>query len=138
MSPLRSLAEAFWTKREKLAPLVAVAGIALVASQLVGSVPREVHLRYDLGPDHAALEEVRVGYLEAGEELTTARFDYARGAPAAIDHRVTLSPGRYEVVVDLRGDGALTGHGVRTFEVPADGIVRVRLFEAGAALAAAP
>jgi hypothetical protein len=127
MSLIDSLATAWRTKRRKLAPLVVAAAVLLIGRQLEGAIPREVHLRYELGPTHGALHEARIGYRLDGEEMKAVRFAYAHGAPSSIDHQVTLSPGRYEIVAELHG-GASGREVVRALEVPADGIVRVDLF----------
>jgi hypothetical protein len=134
MSLIAKLADAFRTKRRRLAPLVLLAAVAAIGGRMAGAVPREVHVRYDLGPEHGALHEAQVGYRFEGDEVQTVRFIYAQGAPRSIDHHVSLSPGRYEIVADLRGeDGAR--HVTRTLEVPADGVVRVELFDHALALA---
>lgn len=138
MSSLRSLADAFQKHRRRLAPLVLVAGALVVAPRLVGSLPREVHVRYELGPDHGGAREARIDYVLGGEAVQSVRFDYASGAPAYIDHRVSLAPGHYDVLAEVRSvDGSYRVE--RGLEVPAEGMVRIALVdEALASAGAAP
>ncbi len=114
--------------RGRLLPLLAVVAVVVAGSRLSKAVPREVSLRYDLGPDHALLTEARIGYRRDGEEVQAVRFTYDEGAPEIVSHHVSLSPGRYEVVADLLGQGPSRSF-ERTLDVPADGTVRLRLYE---------
>jgi hypothetical protein len=131
------LAARLFEKRHRVAPFVVAAAVVVIGSRLSGTVPRDVDVRYELGPDHHALTEARIGYRRDGEEIQTVRFGYRDGAPSAFDHRVTLAPGEYEVVADVRGERG-TRRIARSFEVPADGIVRLRLFESSDVEGAAP
>ncbi len=130
-----TIAERLGAKRSRLLPLLTVGAVLLIASRLSGAVPREVSLRYDLGPEHGTVTEARIGYHRDGEEIQTVRFAYARGAPSVLAHRVSLSPGRYEVVADVLGSGTSRSV-VRSLVVPAEGVVRMRLFDASPPISA--
>lgn len=115
-----------WTNRKRLARLVAVAGVALLAIHMGSNLPRQVDVRYAVGEDHGGVTEARIAYLSEGEEMKGVRFHYAHGAPRVVPHRVELPPGEYAVVADLRGPSVRRT--VRTrFEVPSDDVVRIDL-----------
>jgi hypothetical protein len=119
----------FREKRRRLLPLLVVVAVLVMGSRLAGAVPREVSMRYELAPRYGTLEEARIGYRLDGEEVKAVRFAYAEGAPSVVHHEVTLSPGHYEIVADVVHEGVASRF-IRTLEVPADGVVRVRLDEA--------
>ena len=123
--------------RKGLSRIVLIVAVLVVGGQLFEALPREVTVRYTLGPDHRSVTEARIGYELEGEELKGVRFRYAKGAPAVVDHVVELPPGRYRVVANLRGPG-LSRSTSRVLTVPADGIVRIDLFEGAFAMAHNP
>jgi hypothetical protein len=124
MPPLVSALRALLAHRRRLAPLVIVGGLLVVGWRVFGALPQEIHLRYDLGDAHAAVEEAELGYFLNGESYHTVRFGYPEGAPSRIDHRLRAGPGRYDVVVILRtSEGATRVE--QTFEAPTEGIVRL-------------
>lgn len=126
MPSFTSAARALFANRRRFAPAVIAIGVLIVGGQLMGSAPREVHLRYDLGEAHAEVEETELDYFLAGERIQSVRFAYPEGAPARLDHRVSVAPGRYDVVVTLRTPtGARSLE--RSFDAPAEGLVRVQL-----------
>jgi hypothetical protein len=90
----------------------------------------ETVVELDLGPAHADVLELRLAYLQEGEELRGVSFRFADGAPARIQHRVSLPTGEFEVQCVLRDrDGA--SH-VLTRKLRADGSGgRVRISIAG-------
>lgn len=115
--------------RRSISMLLVLGGFWIIGSRLWGAAPREISLVYELGPEHRALTEARVGYRRDGEEVQSARFTYPEGAPPAVRHQVSLPPGNYEIVADLiRGREGRSF--VRPLEVPAEGVVHVRFFEA--------
>jgi hypothetical protein len=118
--------------RRRIARIVAVVAIGAMAGHLAGSMPREVDIRYDLGPNHQDLTEVAIRYELDGEEMGGIVYRYERGAPAAVVHTVELQPGDYRVVAEMT-----YLHGRRTVRraltVPADGVVRIDLFDTAVA-----
>jgi hypothetical protein len=115
--------------RKNLARGVAVIAILVIGGQLLSVLPREVQLRYALGPDHRAVRRARIIYFHEGEEMHGLERRYALGAPPRIDHTVDLPPGRYEVRAELEGEAGLQRQLERSFEVPAEGVVRIDLFD---------
>jgi hypothetical protein len=112
--------------RKRIARLVALVGVVLVAAHLVTSLPREVEIRYALGPDHGAVTEAQFSYHAEGHAMKGVRFHYAHGAPAVVLHRVELPPGQYAIVAHLTGPD-LSRTVRHRLEVPTDGVVRVDL-----------
>lgn len=131
------LVEGFLEHRTVLARAVALAGIFVVVYQLTPHVPREVELRYDLGPGHAAVRGLEVVYQAGDDDLASARFGFGEEGPRLVEHRLDLPPGQYDVRATLdTPEGPLRF--VRHFEAPADGIVRIELFDLALARGGAP
>lgn len=131
------MVEGFLRHRARLARLVAVVGVLVIAAQVVPVIPREVALRYDLGPAHASVRGLELVYQAGDQDLASARFGFGEEGPRLVDHRVDLAPGHYDVRATLD-----TAHGpvrfVRPFEAPADGVVRIELFDLALARAKDP
>ena len=125
---MRALARLWLEHRKRLAPAVVIAAVAVVGNVLLGAFPREVTIRYDLGPAHAAVTEARIAYTLSGEEVKGVRYGYESGAPAFITHTLELSPGRYEVVASL-WEGERQRRIVRPLTVPTEGQVRMVLYD---------
>jgi hypothetical protein len=114
--------------RKRLARFVLLIALLVVGGQVLQWVPRAVDIRYHLGPRHRDFTEARIAYMQQGHEIKGVRLRYESGAPESIRHQVDLSPGRYEIAVELRGpDAERTVR--RALQVPADGVVRVDLFD---------
>ena len=69
-------------------------------------VPLATDLEFVLGPGHSDIVELRVAYVQGGEEMYGASFPFPGGAPRSVRHRVSLPSGRFEVKLELRGRGA--------------------------------
>jgi hypothetical protein len=69
-----------------------------------------------------------VSYQEEGEEVGGVRFDHRRGSPRLQSHVVSLAPGRYAAVIGVYQGDRLKRHR-RSFVVPTEGVLRMRLFE---------
>lgn len=131
------LVEGFLQHRTRLARLVAVVGILVIAAQFFPIVPREVELRYDLGPAHASVRGLELVYQAGDEDLASARFGFGEEGPRLVEHRVDLPPGHYDVRATLdTPQGNLRF--IRHFEAPADGVVRIELFDLALAQAKEP
>ena len=135
MDVSRSLSAWFERRRKLLATSVLLIGCAVIGVELGRTVPREVEVRYDLGPDHADVRAVRLTYAEIGGVVVrTARFSYAEGAPRSFRHRLELAPGTYGCTARLARAQGPEEEIVRRFEVPAEGLIRLDLFETAMAL----
>lgn len=114
--------------RTRLARFAILIVLVYAVTDLLGSAPQDVDLVLPLEPllSEAASrpEEVEVSILPHGEDEPLA---HARvRVPAELEnlhHAVHFPPGRYDVLVEARGAVSRQG----TFEIPAEGSVRVHL-----------
>jgi hypothetical protein len=124
---MRALRAIFKRHQDRLARLTAIAGILVVGSLVLRSAPRAVQVVFDLGPKHSEFVEVRVAYVQDGEELHGVAFSFPEGAPLRVNHSVNLPAGDFEVHTELR---PLHGEWLASIEhlhTPIDGPVRIRL-----------
>jgi hypothetical protein len=129
--------ELFHRHRARVARLVAVVAVLVMVAQFLPIIPREVELRYDLGPAHAVVSGLELVYQAGDEDLSSVRFGFGDEGPRVVEHSVRLAPGAYDVRATL--DTALGPQRfIRHFEAPADGVVRIELFELALALARGP
>lgn len=115
-------------RRRWVPPLILALGL-FAAHDLSHHVPREVDIEFPIGEGHGDVLQIDITYLESDELVHHVSLRYPGGAPDAIRHQVELTPGHYVVSVDL-----VRGNGLResrrgSFDAPADGRVRVRLWE---------
>jgi len=126
MEAIRRAMALFGRHRRRLAPLVLGIGLALVGAEVFGAFPRETSVQFGLGEENRDVFEARVAYSLDGEEVKGARFQWDDRAPSSFRHSVELSPGRYEVRVELVSEsGRRTLR--RSLVVPADGVVSIEL-----------
>ena len=118
------------THRHRIARVVAVLAFLVIGMHLVQHVPRDVEIRYDLGPAHEAVTTLHLSYQSDGGEVAGVRFEYRAGAPRVIRHTASLIPGRYDLVANLKR-GRATERLERSLRVPADGVIRIDLFDLG-------
>lgn len=108
----------------RVASLVALIGIAVVAGYMVKVWPRKLAVRYLFPPDVARFD---VDYTLEGEAMLSARFVTEGHETGSLSHELELQPGEYEAqitVYDADGIGVLVS---RPLIVPADGEVRFDL-----------
>jgi len=120
--------------RRRLAPLVLVVAALTVGGVVFRAYPREVRVRYALGPDHARVQDLWLSYEHDGELVRAAHFHYEDGAPERVFHTLDLAAGRYEIQAELRGPD-LNRDLSRALVAPAEGRVHIRLYEAPEAFA---
>lgn len=128
MSFLSTVAKSVGRHRRRIALGVVVVGVLVVGGQLFEAFPRDTEIRYGLGPDHGAVDELSLVYLEDGELVVGATFRWPEGAPGSLTHEVELAPGRYEIEARLSGRGSPRVVR-RALAVPVEGVVRIDLFE---------
>lgn len=135
MASFKETALALLRGRQRAAPLVLVVAALVVGGVVYGAYPREVYLRYALGPDHAEVHDLWLSYRQGGEEVRGVRFHYEDGAPEHVYHSLELAEGRYVIQAELRGPN-LARDVSRALVAPAQGRVRVRLYDPPEAVAA--
>jgi hypothetical protein len=110
--------------RRRIATLVAVVGVAIVANRLATVWPRNVDVAYEVGP---GVVELAVDYLQDGEAVCSARFHTQDGKAQRFRHSVKLQPGEYRAQITVyASEGAAREFG-RRLSVPANGLVRIDL-----------
>jgi hypothetical protein len=129
MSAVSTLKRVFSQHRPGLARLVALGGVLAVGTVLAPRVPRQVDVELLLGPAHNEFTEVRVAYLQEGEEVHGVAFSFPSGAPALVHHAVSLPAGDFEVRTELRRADGRSQASVRSLHAPAAGTVRIPLAE---------
>lgn len=126
---MATLAHVFSRHRPLAARLIALAGLAAVAAVLAPRVPRPVKVDLLLGPAHQEFVEVRVAYLQEGEELHGVAFNFPSGAPPRVHHEVSLPAGDFEVHTELRRADGRSQASTRSLHAPATGTVLIPLVE---------
>ena len=124
MGPIRRVFEA---QRHRLSRLTLLLGVVVVGLVLLPHIPRTVDVEFELGPSHREIVEVRVVYVQDGEELKGVSFSFPEGAPGQLRHSVSLPPGDFEVHTELRPSHGLSLASVRKLHAPSEGLVRIRL-----------
>jgi hypothetical protein len=102
MRSLRSVLTRLQPHKRQIGRLIGLTGVLLVSAQLLRAAPRTVQVQLELGPAHRNFVEVRVAYVQAGQELHAAFFAFPEGAPNRLQHAVRLPPGDFEVHTELR------------------------------------
>lgn len=114
-------------RRRRLAPLFLAAGLLIVGKLAYDEAPRDQELRYVLPGSH--VQVLRVTYSADDELYAGLERHFPGGSPRELVHTPSLSPGRYELAIELTArDGAVTRM-TRSVEVPSEGALRIRLNE---------
>ena len=130
---------AMWTRlrdwlrdhRARLAKAALLLAVLGVGGELVGAYPRDVQLELELSAA-ADVRELRVAYVQDGQEVHVVQLVYPRGAPERVRHAARLHPGRYDLQLEARGDQGAVRRQEHSVEVPVEGTVRVALGPPGA------
>lgn len=123
-APIRWLVE----HRRRLAPLVLLAGVLIVGSRVAKETSSEMALDFILAEGHPRATSARIAYIRDGSTERGVTMHFPRGVPNAVHHEVELAAGRWDVALEVLGDGTpkrMSG----SFECPAEGRVRVILRE---------
>lgn len=116
--------------RRRIATVIAIVGIAFVASRLGRAWPRSVEVAYAVP---ASVGELDADYLQSGAAVASVRFRQLSENSGGFRHVVSLRPGAYRVHITLYGrDGSAVEH-VRDLSVPTSGVTRFDLRPDGAA-----
>ena len=113
--------------KQRIARMIGLGGVLLVASQLIRAAPREVEVELKLGPDHRQFVEVRVAYVQQGEELHGVAFAFPHGAPGQVHHVVQLPAGEFEVHTELRSASGPVLASIGRLQAPSEGRVVIEV-----------
>ncbi len=113
--------------RRRIAVLVALIGVVVVASRLATVWPRNVNVAYEVGPGVIALD---VDYLQDGQAVSSVRFERPRGNVERFRHSVRLQPGDYRAQITVYTAEGAAREAARKLRAPAEGLVRIDLREA--------
>lgn len=126
---MRKLLARLEPHKRRIARFIGLGGVLIVASLLLRNAPREVQVDLMLGPLHRQFNEVRVAYVQRGEEVHGVAFTFPDGAPGQLHHSLQLPEGDFEVHTELR---ARDGHSpalasIGRLHAPSDGHVVIRV-----------
>jgi hypothetical protein len=124
---MQTLAALFLRHRRMLARLCLLLGALLAARSLLPRWPRQTDVAFELDPEHAQVVELRVVYLDHGEELRGVSFDFPAGAPETVRHSLSLPPGELELRAEVRVRSGHAEQFVRGLHTPATGVVHIAL-----------
>jgi hypothetical protein len=113
--------------KPRVARLLGFAGVLIVVSLLLRGAPRSVDVELELGPLHRQFVELRVAYVQEGQELHGALFSFPHGAPGSLKHSVQLPAGDFEVHTELRPEHGKVLASVGRLHAPSDGLVVIRV-----------
>ncbi len=108
----------------QLATVVAVVGVAVVATQLAGVWPRDVSITYELSPE---IETLHVDYLQDGEAVASVRWAAQSAKAGVLRDTVRLQPGEYQIHITLYGPPDRVSTQSRPLRVPSEGSPRIQL-----------
>ncbi|MDB4985503.1 MAG: hypothetical protein JWN04_681 [Myxococcaceae bacterium] len=112
-------------KRRRFAPMVLLLGLALLGKLAYDEMPRDEELRFELpGPNIAAL---RVIYSSGDEFYGGFERHFPDGAPALVSHTSSLSPGRYQLSIELTDPAGKITQLTRSVLVPSAGPLKIPL-----------
>lgn len=112
--------------RRRLATLIAIVGVVVVAQRVVTHWPRGVEVAYEVGPD---VTELDVDYLYDDGAVASARFRQPDAKRTVFRHSVKLQPGEYQVLITVYPSEGPATEKTRTLRVPAEGVTRFDLRE---------
>jgi hypothetical protein len=124
---MRSLIEKLQPHKARIARLIGMGGVLIVASVLIRGAPRTVDVEIELGPLHRQFVELRIAYVHEGQELHGALFAFPNGAPGSLKHSVQLPAGDFEVHTQLRPEHGKILASVGRLHAPSDGLVVIRV-----------
>jgi hypothetical protein len=111
-------------RRRRFAPLLLAVGLLTVGKLTYDEAPRDREVHFLLpGRD---VEHLRVTYTQDDEPYGGIERRFPNGAPRELVHTLSLSPGRYDLDIELTRAGAITRLS-RSLDAPQDGTLRVRL-----------
>lgn len=112
-------------RRRRLAPLLLIVGVLTVGKLAYEEIPRRQPLRFALPARD--IRALKVVYSSEQESFGGLERRFPEGAPREIEHAPSLSPGAYELAIELtERDGAVTQLR-RSVRLPSEGTLRISL-----------
>jgi hypothetical protein len=111
-------------RRRRVAPLFLAAGLLLVGKLAYDDAPQDRELHFVMPAAH--VEALRVTYTSGDELYGGLERRFPNGSPAEVVHTPTLSPGRYDLAIELTADGEVRRLR-RSLEVRSTGALRIPL-----------
>lgn len=98
-----------------------------MASLLIRAAPSTVDVELVLGPLHSQFVEVRLAYVQRGEEVHGVAFSFPEGAPGNLHHSVELPAGEFEVHTELRPEHGPVVASIGHLHAPSEGTVVIQI-----------
>ena len=112
-------------RRRKLAPFLLGAGLLIVGKLTYDEAPRDQEVHFVLPATR--IQALRVTYSHEDELYGGLVRRFPNGSPAELVDTPTLSPGRYELAIELTSDTGEVTHLTRSLTVPTEGTLRIPL-----------
>jgi hypothetical protein len=114
--------------RRRLAPVVLVLGLVVSGRLAYDAVPRSQPLRLVFGEaQRTSVQSLRVTYVQDDEALAGLERHFPEGAPRELVLSPSLSPGEYDLAVELRDAGGRIQTLRRPILVTGEGAVEIVL-----------
>lgn len=116
--------------RRRFAPALLVLGLLGASKLTYDAAPREQPVHVHL-PDQvrANLQGARLTYLEDGVEVSGSEQRFQDGAPAILHSAPSLSPGHYQLQIELSERNGAVRRLQHELIVPTEGAIRIRFSE---------
>jgi hypothetical protein len=124
---MHSLLAQLQPHKKRIARLVGFAGMLLISGMLIKGAPSQVEVELLLGPLHREYVEVRVAYVQRGEEVHGVAFSFPDGAPGKLHHKVQLPAGDFEVRTELRSERGPVVASIGRLHAPSAGQVVIEV-----------
>jgi len=112
-------------RRRRLAPLFLVAGLFVAGKLAYDEVPRDQELRFVL--PEAGVQALKVTYASSEGGYAGVEQHYPNGSPRVFVHTPSLSPGRYELSIELIEPDGRVQQLSRSVTVPSEGALSIPL-----------
>lgn len=114
--------------RQRIAPIALLLGLFAAAKLTFDASPREQAIQLQLGEAlRADLRAIKLTYLEDEEAVSGTEQRFEGKAPSVLTSSPSLSPGRYELDIELADRSGKVTRKRRHVTVPSEGALRIRL-----------
>jgi hypothetical protein len=114
--------------RRRIAPVALLLGLLAAAKLTFDASPREQPIQLQLGEQlRANLSAIRLTYMEDDEAISGTEQRFEGAAPAVVNSAPSLSPGNYDLHIELSDRSGKVTRQRRNVTVPSEGSLRIRL-----------